>query len=290
MSRPFTLLMAIISCTGLHCQHPTGLFDPDSILVGLRPLPQVLLLGCFHFNYPGLDEHKTPKESEVDILSPERQLELQELLNVVLRFRPNKLVLETQGGELMKEYRAHQRDRGPLGRNEHYQIGFNVMDRMGLDTLYAADADPLMVDLYMGADSLLFRPWLDSLYSGWDWGGPDSASARYKRLYEAQDRFTHDHTLLQTFLAMNDDHTLDRVYGAYLNGGFLLDDHRGADILSLHWYNRNLRIFRNIQRITTTPEDRILVVFGWGHMGILRQLFASTPEYHLVRLGDLLAP
>jgi hypothetical protein len=107
-----------------------------------------------------LDEHKTPKESEVDILSPERQLELQELLNVVLRFRPNKLVLEAQGGELMKEYRAHQRDRGPLGRNEHYQIGFNVMDRMGLDTLYAADADPLMVDLYMGADSLLFRPWL----------------------------------------------------------------------------------------------------------------------------------
>lgn len=287
MSRLSTLLLAMLVSSGSFCQQHPARFNPDSILVGNRQMPHVLLLGTFHFNYPGLDAHKTPKENEVDVLSPERQRELEALLEVILRFRPNKLVLETQGGALMQRYRAHQRDHVPLGRNEYYQIGFNVMDRMHLDTLYAGDADPLMADLYMGHDSLLFRPWLDSLYAGWDWGGPDSASARYNRLYEAQDRFAHDHTLLETLLAMNDDHVLDRMYGAYLNGGFLLDDHRGADILSVHWYNRNLRIFRNIQRITTSPQDRILVVFGWGHMGILKHLFECTPEYRLVRLVEL---
>jgi hypothetical protein len=283
-------LLAIVASTAIFCQQTTVRFDPDSILVGNRQLPQVLLLGTFHFDYPGLDAHKTPKENAVDVLSPERQREMEELLEVILRFRPNKLVLETQGGALMKRYRAHQRDHAPLGRNECYQIGFNIMDRMHLDTLYAVDADPLVADLYMGADSLLFRPWLDSLYAGWDWGGPDSASARYNKLYEAQDRFAHDHTLLETFLAMNDDHVLDRMYGAYINGGFLLGDHRGADILSIHWYNRNLRIFRNIQRITTSPQDRILVVFGWGHMGILKHLFECTPEYQVVRLANLVEP
>lgn len=271
-------------------QAPSTHFDPDSMLVGERKLPEVLLLGCFHFDYPGLDAHRTPKENEVDVLSAERQKEMEALLEVILRFRPNKLVMETQGGALMQQYRDHQRSNAPLGRNEYYQIGFRVMDRMQLDTLYAADADPLLVDMYMGKDSAFFTPWLDTLYAGWDWGGPDSASARYTRLYAAQDRFAHDHSMLETFLALNDDHTLDCMYGAYLNGGFLLDDHRGADILSIHWYNRNLRIFRNIQRITTAPDDRILVVFGAGHMGILKHLFDCTPEYKRVRLVDLVKP
>lgn len=263
-------------------------FDPDPILIGDRSLPHILLLGCFHFDYPGLDAHKTPKENEVDVLSPERQREMEQLMDILLRFRPNKLVMETEGGALMRQYRRHQQEGTPLGRNEYYQIGFRVMDRLGLDTLYAADALPLVNDLETGPDSSAYRPWIDSLYAGWDWSGSDIASQRYKELYGAQDRFAHDHTMLETFLMLNDDHMLDRTYGAYLNGGFLLDGYRGADVLSIHWYNRNLRIFRNIQRITTSSNDRILVVFGAGHMGILNQLFASTPEYKLVRLAELL--
>lgn len=290
MRTRYLLVLSVLCCIASPSAAQHGRFDPDSILIGDRSLPQILLLGCFHFDYPGLDAHKTPKENEVDVLSPERQREMEQLMDVILRFRPNKLVMETEGGTLMSAYRRHQREKVPLGRNEYYQIGFRVMDRMGLDTLYAADAVPLVYDLETSPDSNRYHPWLDSLYNGWDWGGPDIASQRYKELYEFQDRFAHDHTLLETFLLLNDDHMLDRTYGAYLNGGFLLDGYRGADILSIHWYNRNLRIFRNIQRLTTSPEDRILVVFGAGHMGILNQLFASTPEYKLVRLADLVKP
>ncbi len=290
MPRLSTLLCGALAFTSSFSQTRSTLFDPDSILIGDRELPHVLLVGCFHFDYPGLDAHKTPKENEVDVLSPERQKEMGALLEVILRFRPNKLVMETQGGALMRKYRKHQQENTPLARNEYYQIGFRVMDQLRLDTLYAADADPMMNDLYAGPDSLTYRPWLDSLYAGWDWGGNDIASTRYKELYDAQDRFAHDHTMLETFLALNDDHMLDRTFGAYLNGGFLLDQYRGADILSIHWYNRNLRIFRNIQRITNSPDDRILVLFGAGHMGILNQLFSSTPEYKLVRLADLVTP
>ncbi|MBK9419072.1 MAG: hypothetical protein IPN62_17770 [Flavobacteriales bacterium] len=86
---------------------------------------------------------------------------------------------------------------------------------------------------------------------------------------------------------MNDDHALDRDYGAYLNGYFKLPGHQGADVHAIHWYSRNLRIYRNIQDITTGPEDRILVVFGAGHMGILKHLFECDPGYQLVRLKEL---
>ncbi len=48
-------------------------FDPDSILVGKRKQPLVLLIGTFHFAYYNFDAHKTSKDKQVDILSPEKQ-------------------------------------------------------------------------------------------------------------------------------------------------------------------------------------------------------------------------
>ena len=31
--------------------------DSDSIIIGNKKLPKVLLIGIWHFNYPGLDAH-----------------------------------------------------------------------------------------------------------------------------------------------------------------------------------------------------------------------------------------
>ena len=264
----------------------TPRFDPDRYLVGDRDQPEILLVGTFHFAYPGLDAHKTEEKDQVNILSAQRQKELHELLDMILRFKPTKLCVETQGAWLWHKYQEHKAG-APLDANEYSQLGFNIMDRAGLDTLYAVDAQPLVMDLRYGADSARHMAWVDSLYEGWDWFGTDSASARYKTMYRASDRFDVDHSLLEIFLSMNDDHALDRDFGAYLNGGFLLREYDGADVLSLHWYNRNLRIFRNIKRITTSPDDRILVIFGAGHMGILKHLFDCDPEYRVETLQHL---
>jgi len=282
-----TMLLALLLLAGPLSAQQGSMPDPDAILIGNDPRPQVLLLGTFHFGYPGLDAHVTAEDDRVDVLSPQRQNELNELLDVVMRFKPNKLCVETQGGWLMHEYNEYRRGERKLGRNEFYQIGFRMMDRARLDTMYAVDAFPMVMDLYNSPDSLRYTPWLDSLYQGWDFGGEDKISQRYSAWYTATEKAKKHNSLLEIFLAMNDDHTLDRDYGAYLNGYFKLPGHRGADVHALHWYSRNLRIFRNIQDITTSPEDRILVLFGAGHMGILKHLFVSTPEYELVRLADL---
>ena len=285
LTEPLLLLATILATSTAAAQGTMP--DPDSILIGNDPLPEVLLLGTFHFGYPDLDAHVTAEDDRVDVLSPQRQQELSELLDVVMRFKPNKLCVETQGGWLMHEYHEYRSGTRKLGRNEFYQIGFRMMDRAKLDTMYAVDAFPLVMDLYNSPDSLRYKPWLDSLYQGWDFGGEDVLSQRYGAWYTATDKAKKHNTLLDIFLAMNDDHALDRGYGAYLNGYFKLPGHRGADVHAIHWYSRNLRIFRNIQDITTSPDDRILVVFGAGHMGILKHLFACSPEYKLVRLADL---
>ena len=51
------------------------------------------------------------------------------------------------------------------------------------------------------------------------------------------------------------------------------------------WYGRNVRIFSNVTRITT-PEDRILVLFGSGHSYYLRQLFDESGHYVLIDTND----
>lgn len=278
-----------LTCIALSATAQNELFDHDKILIGDRELPSVMLLGTFHFAYPGQDAHVTEEKDRINVLSEQRQAELKELLDVIMRFKPTKLCVETQGAWLWHEYQDYKAG-ASLGANEFYQLGFRVMDRAQLDTLYPVDARPLVMDLRYGSDSLRYAAWIDTLYAGWDWGGNDAASSLYDSLYAAHDAYEVRHTLLQNFLSMNDDHALDRDFGAYLNGGFLLDGYRGADVLSIHWYNRNLRIFRNIKRITTSPKDRILVIFGAGHMGILKHLFDCDPQYRVVTLKQLVEP
>ena len=115
----------------------------------------------------------------------------------------------------------------------------------------------------------------------------DSLSARYTRLFDSETEYVNTHTLLEYLTYLNSDKRIRRDYGAYLRGDFKLDQYRGADALAMHWYSRNLRIFRNIQRIPTKPTDRILVLYGAGHMGILKQLFECSPEYNLIKFESL---
>lgn len=76
-------------------------------------------------------------------------------------------------------------------------------------------------------------------------------------------------------------------YGSYLVVDYKLDNNRGADMLSILWYRRNLRIFRKLQEIKSSKEDRILLIFGNGHASILRQLLESSPEFEFIEFDKL---
>lgn len=265
------------------------IFDPDSILVGNRQLPSVFLVGSFHFGYYNLDAYKTKEEDQVDVLSPKRQAEMQELMEYIYRFKPNKIAVESGPitGYLMHRYKSYRNGEKPLARDEMEQIGFRIMEHFNLDTIYGVNDVPVMYDLYDGKDSLTFRPVLDEMYADWDFSSDDEISLKYKEFYNYDDQLALKTNLLDYFKYMNSDKVLDRGFGAYLAGDFKLGDTRGADALAMHWYSRNLRIFRHIQQITTSPEDRILVLFGAGHIEILKHLFECTPEYRFVKFGDL---
>jgi hypothetical protein len=61
----------------------------------------------------------------------------------------------------------------------------------------------------------------------------------------------------------------------------------GADLVS-DWFRRNMRIYSNIARLVESPNERVLVIFGAGHLGWLRHDFASDPSFHVSKLADFL--
>ncbi|WP_353893242.1 hypothetical protein PRVXH_002660 [Proteinivorax hydrogeniformans] len=56
-----------------------------------RNKPVLLLLGSFHMNSPNQDLFNVQAD---DILSPKRQMEIKEIVNLLKDFKPTKVALE----------------------------------------------------------------------------------------------------------------------------------------------------------------------------------------------------
>ena len=262
--------------------------DVDEYLLKGDQVPQVLLVGTFHFGYPGLDTHKTKDEYKLDILSDGRQEELRELLDYIKKFKPTKIMIETSGntGYLMNRMRRCQKGEEELGRRESDQIAIRLAHELQLDTIYGIDAPSLMSDMFRSKDSTLFKNYFADIFED----RPDKTNVvddRYWEWYEIGDRLTYEMRLLDYFKHQNTDKVIERMHGHYVLNDHYDDYNKMDGWLLLNWYSRNLRIIKNLQRIETHPDDRIMVLFGAGHMGILKQQLEATPEYELVKFGDL---
>lgn len=244
---------------------------------------QVLVVGVFHFNYPGLDEHKTSEEDKVDVLKEPKKSELSELVEYIKKFKPNKIAVEANPGwgatEKLREYKeGMHRDK----RGERYQIAMRIAAETNIDTLYEVNSYSMIRELSK-KDSITYK----MLTEGVNWEYDDPLWDNFKDWLDTEDKLANEVHLKDYIINMNSPEAHQYGYGVYLIGMFKSDDHKGADYLSMWWYNRNLRIFKNIQDITEGPDDRIMIVMGNGHAAILRQLFESSPEYDFIELSEL---
>jgi len=61
----------------------------------------------------------------------------------------------------------------------------------------------------------------------------------------------------------------------------------GADEAA-KYYHRNLRIYSNLNRIPTTKEDRIFILYGGSHTAFLNEFMKRSPKYEVVNTLDYL--
>lgn len=65
------------------------------------------------------------------------------------------------------------------------------------------------------------------------------------------------------------------------------EDPAGAEVVAA-WYERNLKIYSNIARLVEGPQERVLVIFGSGHLPQLVGFFDENPDYEVVPALDVL--
>lgn len=116
-------------------------------------------------------------------------------------------------------------------------------------------------------------------------------SPAYEVAAAEEDQRKTELCLRELLLRANVEVHILRGHGRYLVDEFKVGgdgEYQGVDWVT-HWYNRNLRIFANLQRITESPEERILLVIGGGHVPVLRQCVQASPEYELVEVSAYLS-
>ena len=288
-----TLILLLFTCILLSCNNRKQANKDISLNrqnVNNPEQIKVLTLGTFHFAFPNLDVEKVDKQNQIDVLDAEYQKEIDLIVDDLAKFNPTKIVIESEPKFQNKYdslYQSYLNNEHKLSRNEIQQIGFRLGKRLGLKRLYCADAwgeDYKDVkNLFEGKDSIARQKFIDFFYSN-----PDSllkSSKNDKPIFKTKG-------ILAELKRINSDSELTKSLGDYLIGVFKYEtpDNKqfGPDFTTGWWFNRNLRIFRNIQRISTKPDDRILVIFGAGHMNLLNIFFKASPEYQLLDVNDYL--
>lgn len=102
--------------------------------------------------------------------------------------------------------------------------------------------------------------------------------------------FLQSHTVLETLQYMNADARAAKDMASYFALVPFADpgDYAAPDLLAA-WYQRNIRIYSNIVRLVESPNDRILVIYGAGHLAWLRQDVTNDGTVKLRKLADLTA-
>ena len=239
--------------------------------------PEILVLGTYHMANPGHDIYNMHVD---DVQSPKRQQEIAQLIEVLKRFRPTKIAIESEVGSKrrVQEYSDYLAGKYALSTNEIDQIGYRLAKELGHSTIYPVDVDgdfPMQRVINYAKANGRTEKW-------------DAIGARTAARVKAQDDFLRTHTVLETLQYMNADSSVARDVADYFAMVPFGEpwEYAGPDLLA-SWYQRNIRIYRNIVALAESPSDRVLVIYGAGHLGWLRQDVANDASVMLKKLSDL---
>lgn len=232
---------------------------------------EVLLLGSYHMANPGADAFNLEAD---DVFTPKRQAEIAAVVDRLAEFDPTRVAVEATWGDsaTIERWRRYASGESDLSRNEREQIGFRLAKQAGLDTIYP-------IDYQLGMDF----PALQRVAEG------DSELAAHMARFQPigeeaiamMAEWLAEGSVGYMLYQMNQPDMLAKAHWPYVDLMLPMvagDDYAGPEVVA-DWYERNLKIFANLLRITESPEDRLFVVYGQGHIPILRQLVIDHPDY-----------
>jgi hypothetical protein len=239
-----------------------------SMAMAAEPVTQVMIVGTFHFSNPGRD---LSNAKAVDVLTPQRQAELQALSAGLARFAPTVVAVEWAKDYTNERYTAYKAG-GTPSRNEVEQIGFRLAALQKLDKVYGIDVDGEFPYQKMA-----------------DWAEKNGMGDRLAATRKSTDVFVADISQRQQTQSLGA--VLKHINSAeYLKtSNFFYGDamrygqggEQPGPELNAAWAKRNYLICgRLVQALK--PGDRAVVVYGAGHTHLLKQCIADVPGMQVI--------
>ncbi len=238
------------------------------------PQAEVLVLGSYHMNNPGRDIVNMKAD---DVLAPKRQAEMRELLDTLARFRPTKIAIEAESDSpKIKQYQEYLEGKHELTRDEREQIGFRLGKELKHPKLYAIDIQ----------GDFPFATVQDYAKAHGREKELESLMGRIGKMVQDNNEYLASHTILQMLVRTNSGESVKRDMAGYAMFAHYgeEDDYAGATLLT-NWYQRNIRIHTHLLNIIE-PGDRVLVIYGSGHLALLRQAIEADPTLKLRTLEE----
>lgn len=263
MKRLLCLLVLAIAALPVAAQEP-------------RPRAEVLVVGVYHMNNPGRDIFNSKTD---DVLAPNRQAEIAQVVAALEKFQPTKIAVEAEAENerTPKNYADYVAGKHELTRNEVEQLGFRLAKEMGHKTVYPVDVD----------GEFPYSRLLDYVKAHDRQKEFDALRDEIGKMVKAQDAYLASHTILETLVYMNSDSKVAGDVGFYFRQAEFGEpwNWAGADLVS-DWFRRNMRIYTNVMKLVDSPNERVLVIYGAGHLGWLQYAFSSNPNVRLRKLGE----
>lgn len=144
--------------------------------------------------------------------------------------------------------------------NEIVQIGFRLGKKLNLDKIYGIDEDIELSDELFGK----IAPYMDL----------NSAFEKTQIMTEQANDLT------ELYSIHNSDEYIAVDHRMYLDANKInLGKYEGSQLV-LQWYERNLKIFSNLQNVCE-KGDKVLVLIGSSHLKILKELITASSEMNL---------
>jgi len=241
---------------------------------------KVLLIGTLHLTPSSSDVYKN---AALDLTSATRQPQVQAVVKKLTAFAPTRYCVEwpaKRQGRLDSLYQAYLHGHYRLQSDEIDQFAFRTAQQLGLPNLQAVnyrgefDAEKVMAYAaqHQQQETMTAMDHFAKQYV---------ADLDEKGRTQSVESFL---TYLNTPAILKGNASLYSNYYARIGSG---PDYPGVDLVAA-WYATNLHIYANILRQVRPSDNAIIVLFGQGHIPILKSLFASNPAFEVVEVADVL--
>ena len=240
---------------------------------------QILNFGTFHMGFT-TDEHTT----EFNENDKKNQEEAHAITQKLAAFQPTVILVESTpffDSVLQARYNAYLLDPDMFFKRptEIELIAFELGRLTGVKRIYGIDhkmdynynigfemtneVDSIWHNKYY-ADPLSFYPEVNQ---------DENAMNLLEKL-----QHTNHEKYLDFLVAVN----ADMLTHAGSKSGF-----EGADEAA-KFYQRNLRMYTNLNRLALTKEDRVFIIMGASHTAFFRDFMKKSPKYQMVNTFDYL--